>query len=74
MLACLPGVVAAQQADIAFINGTIHTMDTNRPTVEAIAISGQQISYVGSDNGAQSLIGADTKVIDLEGKWCSPGL
>lgn len=69
----LPNIVTAQVADTVFVNGTIHTMDAERPIVEAIAISGQQISYVGNGAGVQSLIGDDTKVVDLMGKMVLPG-
>ncbi|MFY0662497.1 MAG: amidohydrolase [Shimia sp.] len=78
-LACASAIVfsagagAAQVADTVFINGVIHTMDASRSTAEAIAISGRQISYVGNRNGTDSLVGPDTKVIDLKGKMVLPG-
>lgn len=69
----MPNIVSARDADTVFLNGLIHTMDADRPTAEAIAVSGQQISYVGTETGVQSLIGADTRVIDLQGKMVLPG-
>lgn len=56
-----------------FLNGAIHTMNEDRPTAQALAVSGQQISYVGSDSGVQSLIGPGTEVVDLQGKMVLPG-
>ncbi|MEP4767561.1 MAG: amidohydrolase family protein, partial [Roseibium sp.] len=69
----LPTIAIAQNADTVFLNGTIYTMDAMRPAAEAMAISGQQISFVGSDDGVQSLIGEGTTVIDLQGKMVLPG-
>ncbi|CUH41986.1 hypothetical protein [Ruegeria atlantica] len=69
----LPTIVIAQKANTVFLNGTIYTMDATRPAAEAMAISGQQISFVGSDDGVQSLIREGTTVIDLQGKMVLPG-
>ncbi len=63
----------AQTADTVLLNGNIYTMDASRPEAEAVAIMGTQIFYVGSDDGVQSLIGEETKVIDLQGQTVLPG-
>lgn len=60
-------------ADYALINGFIYTVDSENPTANAIAITGNKISYVGDANGLASQIGFGTEVIDLEGKMVMPG-
>jgi predicted amidohydrolase YtcJ len=55
-------------------HGTIYTVDGHGTVAQAIAISGGRIVYVGTDSGAQSLLGPTTKVIDLGGRMVLPGL
>ncbi|MBS1242242.1 MAG: amidohydrolase, partial [Gemmatimonadetes bacterium] len=60
-------------ADVVFTNGAVLTMDSANPTARAVAIRGGRIVYVGSDEGAQPLIGTSTRVLDLGGKTLLPG-
>lgn len=60
--------VSAETADYVFTNGVIYTIDSQNPKAQAIAISGKQISYVGSDAAAQAFVGDKTKVVDLRGQ------
>jgi hypothetical protein len=60
-------------ADIVLTNGVIHTVDEKNPSAQAIAIVGDRIAFVGSNNAAQNWIGAATRVIDLKGKTVVPG-
>ena len=60
-------------ADVVFTNGAVLTMDSANPTARAVAIRGGRIVYVGSDEGAQPLIGTSTRVLDLGGKTLMPG-
>lgn len=64
---------AASVADYVFRHGAIYTIDSKRPTVDAIAVTGKKISYVGDDKGAEAWIGKKTKVIDLQGRMLLPG-
>jgi len=61
-------------AEKIFINGNIYTMDDDQFHAEALATAGQMILAVGSNAEVQALAGADTEVIDLEGKTVIPGL
>jgi len=54
-------------------NGKIVTMDSTVPAGQAIAISGDSILAVGSDSAIKPYIGANTRVIDLEGHLAIPG-
>src|SRR2546428_1366333 len=60
-------------ADLIIANGNIRTMDRNHPTTEAIAIHGNRIIAVGSNDEIKKLAGANTKVIDAKGQLVLPG-
>lgn len=60
-------------ADLVLINGDVYTLDEARPAAEAIAVRGEHIAVVGSNAQAQALVGPDTRVIDLDGAFVSPG-
>ncbi len=62
-----------QIADLVLKNGAVYTVDQNRNWAEAIAISGQEITYVGNMAGVGAFIGAETTVIDLDGIMVLPG-
>jgi len=70
--ACAPPV-SEDPADLILVNGTVYTLDETRPTAEAIAIRGERIAIVGSNADARAFAGPDTREIDLEGAWVSPG-
>jgi predicted amidohydrolase YtcJ len=61
-------------AEKVFINGNIITMNPAQPRAEAVAVFGDRIIAVGSNSDMQTIINADTKVINLEGKTMIPGL
>lgn len=61
-------------ADHVFQNGYIYTSTGEGRVVDAIAVTGNEIIFTGSNTGAQRYIGADTKVHDLRGKMVLPGL
>lgn len=62
-----------QTADCLLLGGTVYTMDPQRPTADAVAISGGRIFYVGNMAGARRLKGRATEVVDLQGKVALPG-
>ncbi len=59
--------------DLVLINGIIVTMDDSIPKVEAIAIKADTIQNLGTNKSIKELIGDNTKVIDLKGKFAMPG-
>lgn len=61
------------QADYAFINGKIYTVNEAQPWAEAVAIDGNKIVYVGNAAGLRNVIGYGTQIIDLDGKMMLPG-
>ena len=74
VLGVLPTSAYAQSADIALVNGKVLTVDADFSTQQAVAIRGERIVSVGSNARIRSLVGSNTKVIDLQGKTLIPGL
>jgi predicted amidohydrolase YtcJ len=60
-------------ADLVLRNGKVVTMDSTTPEGQAVAITGDKITAVGSDADIQRYIGSATKVIDLQGHLAIPG-
>ena len=56
-----------------FHNGKIYTVNKNQPWAEAVVLDGDKIVFVGSNEEALAMKGADTQVQDLEGKMMMPG-
>ena len=61
-------------ADLVLTGGKIQTMDAGRTWAEALCVTGTDINYVGSAEGAGACVGTATKVIDLAGRLVIPGL
>jgi predicted amidohydrolase YtcJ len=61
-------------ADVILLNGRIHTQDSSRSIAEALAIRGNTILAVGSNQLVSSLKGPKTQVIDLAGRLVLPGM
>jgi len=62
------------EAETVYINGNIYTVDEDFSTAQAIAIKGQYIIGIGSNDEINAFIGESTEVIDLGGKTVIPGL
>ncbi len=60
--------------DIVLKNGKIITVDHGFTIAEAVAIRGEKIIGVGSNDDISKLAGSDTTIIDLEGRSVVPGL
>ncbi|CAN5829022.1 amidohydrolase [soil metagenome] len=54
-------------------NASIHTMDSSKPTAEAVAIYGQRIVAVGSNKEIRGMAGGSTRVIDARWQLVLPG-
>ncbi len=64
----------AQDADLILTGGKIVTVDGDFHIAEAVAIRGERILLVGSDEEVLAKRGADTRVVQLQGKMVLPGL
>ncbi len=62
-----------EKADYVLKNGAVYTIQSGNPKAEAVAVSGTKISYVGSNQGVEHLVGKNTQVIDLKGRMLLPG-
>ena len=78
-LGVLPGKSSAAvwdatgPADLIITGATIHTMDPGNPSATALAVRGQHILAVGSDDDVANLRGANTRVIDARTQTVVPG-
>jgi len=59
--------------DFVLLNGKVITVDEEETIAEAVAVKGDRILKVGSNEEIRRTIGRHTKVIDLEGKVVLPG-
>ena len=80
MKRCIPLLIALfaacgpeNPADLILLNGQVYTLDERRPTAEAVAIRGEHILAVGASDEIRMLASVDTRVIDLDGAFVSPG-
>jgi predicted amidohydrolase YtcJ len=72
--ACLPREPSTgTDADMIYFNGVVITMEPDQPQAQAIAIRGDEIVAVGSDDEIMALAGSETQEIDLEGRTLVPG-
>ena len=79
---CLAALVAAPvacartdnaQITLAIVNARVWTGDTARPWAEALAVSGDHISAVGTSNEIREHIPPSARVIDAGGAMLTPG-
>jgi len=64
----------AQEADLILHNGKIVTVDRSDSVQEAMAVKGNRILRVGSNNEVLKTKGDRTDLLDLGGKTVLPGL
>jgi predicted amidohydrolase YtcJ len=63
-----------QPADLVLLNGKVATIDGNFSIQEAVAVQGDRIVFVGSNEDADAYVGEKTEVIELNGELVLPGL
>jgi predicted amidohydrolase YtcJ len=61
-------------ADTVYRNGYVYTVDAQDSTRQALAERDGKIVYVGTNQGADEFVGAQTRVMDLQGRMMMPGL
>ncbi|MFH2041264.1 MAG: amidohydrolase [Acidobacteriota bacterium] len=75
MLSCKKTTEPVTPADLVLKNGTIWTAEDSRPQASALAVNGKIITAVcGTDAEVEKYIGESTRVIDLEGRFVTPGI
>jgi predicted amidohydrolase YtcJ len=60
-------------ADFIIANARVFTSDESNPRADAIAVKGNRIIYVGSNEGAESFKAQSTRLIDARGHTVTPG-
>ena len=65
--------INSEPPTLIFYNGNVLTMDTERPTAEAIAVADDKIVAVGSNDDILALQITSTQLIDLQGHTLMPG-
>jgi hypothetical protein len=71
--ASLAGQQSADTATLILRNGRIVTVDDKMPEAQAIAVKGDTILAVGTNEQIAKLAGPQTQVIDLRGQFAMPG-
>jgi len=64
---------AVRPADLVLRGGKIVTVDQARPEAQALAVNGDTIVALGSNQDIQRYVGPATRVIDLKGALAVPG-
>ena len=62
-----------KKADLILLHGKVVTLEKALPRAQAVAVRGDRIMAVGSDQEIQRMAGPKTKVIDLKGALAIPG-
>ena len=63
----------SQKADLEIKNAFVWTVDNSRPTEQAVAVTGNKISAVGSNDTIEQLVDKHTQIIDANGRMVMPG-
>ncbi len=65
---------SVQPADQVLLGGKVITMDARDTIAQAVAVRGDRVLAVGSDDEVRAFIGPETQVFELAGKLVTPGL
>ncbi len=65
---------APAPADLVLIHGKIHTEDAGRSVVQALAVRGNSIVAIGTDQAMGAFVGQNTRMVDLGGRVVLPGI
>lgn len=60
-------------ADIVILNAKVFTSDKENPWAEAVAIKGNRIEFVGTNEDAKKYTESNTKIIDAKGQMLTAG-
>lgn len=74
LFACQNEEKRRERADLILINGNIITVEAQMPKAEAMAIKGDGIQSLGTNEEVLKYRGEHTEIFDLKGKTVIPGL
>ena len=69
----VPLAAQVPPADLVFLNGTVYTVDPDRPRARAVAVFRDRIVAVGTNSEIRPRIGRSTRIVNLEGRFVVPG-
>jgi predicted amidohydrolase YtcJ len=61
-----------EPCDLVLLGGRVYTADDSSPWAEALAVRGGRIAAVGTRSEIERLVGATTRVVDLDGRLALP--
>jgi predicted amidohydrolase YtcJ len=70
----LAAAAAPVPADLILLHGRIHTEDAGRSVAQALAVRGNTIVAVGTDEAVSAFMGPGTHTVDLRGRVVLPGI
>ena len=70
--ACAP--TTEGPADLVLLNGHVITLDESGTIAEAVAIVGERVAFVGTNEEVREWMGPETRALDLAGNTVTPGL
>ena len=71
MMAVLAGGWRAPAVDLVLVGGNVWTGDAERSWAEGIAVADGAIVAVGAEDVIRGMIGAETRLIELDGRFDS---
>ncbi len=63
----------APETPTVFRGGVVYTLDPDRPWASAVAVRGDRIVAVGSDEDAVAAVGPNARIVELGGRMVLPG-
>lgn len=63
-----------ETADLILLNGNIYTVHPKLPQAQAIAVRGDRIIFVGTNEAALKFKGSKSEIVEMDGKTVIPGL
>src|SRR5579885_2558161 len=74
LAACWLSAQQASQPTLILHNAKVLTVDKSFSVAQAVAVTGNRITAVGSDADVMKMAGPNTQVLDLKGRTVIPGL
>lgn len=68
------GGESVEPPDLILVNGSVLTMDEDKPRARAIAVADDEITAVGSNREIRRMAGGETQVVNLRRRTVIPGL
>jgi predicted amidohydrolase YtcJ len=65
---------APAPSEIVFVNGKVYTADALDHVIEGFAVTGDRFVAIGTNDSLRRYVGPQTRIIDLKGRFVSPGL